>query len=161
MFTAGAVVAGLPFPCADSLTKAISCMRKGPPQPASELSSLVKLTRPEQKTWPQLTVWTGGEDKVVNPVNAHRLAEQWVSLKQIDSQPKIIKHLGYQTSQWQDDNQNIAVELVQVDSVGHGLPVAPKQENGGVEAPFLLASPVSASIEIIKFWKILAKANKT
>ncbi|WP_077755816.1 alpha/beta hydrolase family esterase [Shewanella psychrophila] len=154
MFTAGAVVAGLPFPCADSLIKAISCMRKGPPQPASELSNLVTQAKPHQKFWPLLTVWTGGEDKVVNPVNAQRLAEQWVSLKQIDSPPKIIKHLGYQTTQWQDQSQNIAVELVQIDNIGHGLTVSPKQKNGGVEAPFLLASPVSGAIEIIKFWKI-------
>ncbi|MCJ8297276.1 MAG: PHB depolymerase family esterase [Colwellia sp.] len=42
LFSAGAVIAGLPYPCANDLAKAISCMRNGPSQSAIELVSIAK-----------------------------------------------------------------------------------------------------------------------
>lgn len=154
LFTAGAVIAGLPFPCADSLTKAISCMRKGPPQPVSELISLVRKNQPNQKQWPRLSVWTGDSDKVVNPINAEKLAQQWAGLKQIQAESIVHQTKVMQRTLWQSSVDNIAVELVRVPGLAHGMAVNPNVENGGKAAPFILSAPVSSAVEIVKFWNI-------
>ena len=154
LFTAGAVIAGLPFPCADNLTKAISCMRKGPPQPASELALMVKKTQPKRQLWPRLTVWTGDSDNVVNPINAEKLARQWARLKQLQRPPVTSKANGIHITQWQDNLNNIAVELVQIPGLSHGMAINPEIKNGGEPAPFILSAPVSSAVEIVKFWKI-------
>lgn len=154
LFTAGAVIAGLPFPCADSLTKAISCMRKGPPQTVSELVSLVRNIKPNQKQWPRMTIWTGKSDSVVNPINAEKLAQQWVELKQIKIPPSVYETKGVQTTQWQDSSNNVVVELVQIPDLDHGIAVNPEIVNGGKPAPFILTAPISSAVEIVKFWEI-------
>ena len=46
LFTAGAVVAGIPFPCADGLIKGISCMKNGPSQTVGELVTLIEEINP-------------------------------------------------------------------------------------------------------------------
>jgi poly(hydroxyalkanoate) depolymerase family esterase len=154
LFTAGAVIAGLPFPCADSLTKAISCMRKGPPQPVSELVSLVRKIKPNQKQWPRMTIWTGKSDSVVNPINAKKLAQQWAGIKQIKIPPSVYETKGVETTQWQDSTNNVVVELVQISDLDHGMAVNPDVVNGGEPGPFILAAPVSSAVEIVKFWNI-------
>ncbi|GIU46193.1 LpqC, poly [Shewanella sairae] len=151
---AGAIIAGLPFPCANNLTTAISCMRKGPLQPASELVSQVRKVQPIQQSWPRLTVWTGDSDSVVNPINAEKLAYQWAGLKQQQDQPTSSQAKGVHTTQWRDSNNEVAVELVTITGLEHGIAVNPAVSHGGTSAPFLLTAPISSAIEIVRFWNI-------
>ncbi|WOH36260.1 PHB depolymerase family esterase [Thalassotalea fonticola] len=152
LFNAGAVISGIAYPCADNLTKAISCMRNGPSQTIEELVQQAKALKPEQKYWPRLSVWTGEQDKIVAPINAASIAQQWVHLHGISTKSQPIQHSGYQQSQWRSDNGIVAVELFQIAEMGHGLAINDTVENGGVEAPFLLKTPLSAANEIINFW---------
>lgn len=154
LFTAGAIVAGVPYPCADNLTKAISCMRNGPSQSVQELTSYAKVLNKKTKHWPRLSVWTGNADNVVNPLNTKYLALQWAGIHNIISSPTKIMMAGYQTTQWANNVQEVMVELVEIDDLGHGLAVNPDIEYGGEEAPFLIKSPISTVINIIDFWQI-------
>ena len=156
LFTAGAVVAGIPFPCADGLIKGISCMRNGPSQTSTELATLIQSTKDQSSKsiiWPKISVWTGVEDGIVNPLNSTMLAEQWVQLSGIESPPKRSENLGYKVTQWQHDN-DVSVELVEVLERGHGIMVNPKEKNGGEVADYVLSSPVSTAKHVIGFWNL-------
>jgi len=155
LFNAGAVVAGIPFPCADGLITGISCMKNGPSQTVDELVSLTKKLTTEQKVWPRLSVWTGAVDDIVNPLNSSSLAKQWASLWQISAEPIVINKTGYRVTQWQDEQKKVQVELVEIVKVGHGIMVNPNEENGGEVSDYLLASPVSTMKHVIEFWQLM------
>lgn len=161
MFDAAAVIAGISFPCATDLIQAISCMKNGPSESpnilAMKATQLHKNREPNQHTsWPKLSLWTGDNDTIVNSKNATSLAEQWAILSGITSKPNVIKENGYQVSQWQN-----RIELYEINNLGHGIPVNPTIESGGEIAPFLLAAPVSAMVNIINFWGLQNKDKPT
>lgn len=152
MFAGGAIISGIPYPCADNLIKAISCMRSGPSQSAAQLTTLVKQVDKTRKHWPKLSVWTGKQDKVVHPLNSLRLAKHWVMLTNASDKPVIEKQQDYQISRWKNQQNKTVVELVEIENMGHGVAVNPQFKNGGTPAPFLLETPISAAKNIIEFW---------
>ena len=154
LFSSAAIIAGIAFPCADDLIKAISCMRNGPSQTADTLTSLVNGASKTTVNWPNLTIWTGSADKVVNPLNSTTLALQWAKLKGINSAAIVSQEQGYQKQHWQNDTKQNVVELVMIDGLDHGISVNSKAENGGESGPFLLESPISAALHIAKFWQL-------
>lgn len=151
-FNAGAIVSGIAYPCADNLTKAISCMRNGPSQTNKQLVQLSKAQNPTVKHWPRLSIWTGDQDNIVVPVNAERIAQQWIGLTGLVVNKKQFSHSSYQQEQWRDSHGEVMIELVQITEIGHGFAVNNSIENGGTEAPFFLNTSLSAANEIIKFW---------
>jgi len=160
LFTAGSVVAGIPFPCADGLITGISCMRNGPSQTAEKLVTLVKKLNPQQKTWPKLSVWTGENDSIVNPLNASMLAQQWANLSGLESKPYIDKKSGYSITRWQNSTKEAQVELIEVSELGHGIMVNPQVESGGEVSDYLLASPISTVKQVINFWQLSLPKNQ-
>lgn len=154
LFTAGAIVAGLPYPCADNLITAIACMRSGPSQTAEQLTTLVKQLNTVQPKWPALSIFTGTNDAVVNPKNSQQLAIHWAQLTESTPRPNISKHQGYQVSQWHGKNKDINVEFIEIENMGHGISVAPEQIDGGSEAPFVLSTPISTIKYLLDAWKI-------
>jgi poly(hydroxyalkanoate) depolymerase family esterase len=154
LFTGGAVVAGIPFPCADGLITGISCMRNGPSQTADELVTLVKKLNPQQTIWPKLSVWTGATDSIVNPLNSSMLVKQWASLSALEQKPIIHKKSGYTITRWHNLEKEAQVELIEVSDRGHGIMVNPNVENGGKASDYILASPVSTVKHVIDFWQL-------
>ncbi|GHE95865.1 extracellular catalytic domain type 1 short-chain-length polyhydroxyalkanoate depolymerase [Thalassotalea profundi] len=154
LFKSGAIIAGVPYPCADNLIKAISCMRSGPSQSPEELTKLVKQINSASSHWPTLTIWTGKEDKVVNAHNSIALAQHWAMLSKANENPVTETKELYQISRWNDEKNNTLVELIEIETMGHGMPVNPQKDNGGSEAPFVLKGPVSAALNIIKYWDL-------
>jgi len=153
LFTAGAIVAGIPYPCADNLITAIACMRGGPSQDPEQLTRLVNQIN-SSNHWPMLSIWTGSQDAVVNPKNSQTLAVHWAELTQSSQQPTIAKYPGYQISQWHGQNQQVNVELIEIDHMAHGIAVAPQQIDGGSEAPFVINTPISTVLYLLDAWKI-------
>lgn len=153
VFTAGAIVAGIPYPCANNLITAIACMRSGPSQEPEQLTELVKQISRTQTHWPTLSIWTGKQDTVVNPKNAEYLAKHWAQLNQ-SPKPTVTKHSGYTITQWQGKDKKVVVELVEIENMDHGIAVAPALSNGGSEAPFVIKTPVSTILYLLNSWKI-------
>jgi len=154
LFTGGAIVAGIPFPCADGLITGISCMRNGPSQMAKELETLVRNLNPQQQSWPKLSVWTGENDSIVNPLNSSVHAQQWANLSAIKNKATIDKKSGYTVTRWQNSAKQTQVELIEVSNLGHGIMVNPQVENGGEASDYVLASPVSTVKHVIDFWQL-------
>lgn len=154
LFTAGAVVAGIPFPCADGLITGISCMKNGPSQTVGELVTLTHKLNQKQVSWPKLSVWTGTNDNIVNPLNSSMLALQWAQLSTLVTKPIVDKKSGYTITRWQNAVSEVQVELVEVTKRDHGIMVNPNTENGGEVSDYLLASPVSTAKHVIGFWQL-------
>jgi len=154
LFKAGGIVAGIPFPCADGLITAISCMKNGPSQTIDELASIVKKRHPKRQQWPKLSIWSGKKDNIVNPFNSSMHAQQWALLSSLKNKPKIDKNLDYTITRWLDEDHKVQIELIEMDNLGHGIMVNPKLKHGGEVADYLLASSISTSKHIIKFWNL-------
>jgi len=152
LFRGGGVIAGIPYPCADSLIKAIACMRNGPSFSVNELVQSANSHNSKTTTWPNLLVITGNNDNVVNPKNSIYIANQWANLKKLSINSDQSKVNGYQISQWVGIAKTVAVELLQIDNIDHGMSVNPNIEMGGKEAPFLLKAPISSAIALVNFW---------
>lgn len=152
LFTAGAVVAGIPFPCADGLITGISCMKNGPSQTVEEFVTLIKTITPNQAHWPKLSVWTGENDGIVNPLNATMLAEQWALLLKATAKPKIDNKLGYSITRWNNMGTDVQVELIEVKDRDHGIMVNPNVEHGGEVSDYVLAAPLSTAKYVVEFW---------
>lgn len=151
LFTAGAIVAGIPFPCADGLIKGISCMKNGPSQTVGELVTLIEKINPKPDTWPKLSVWTGTNDSIVNPLNSSMLAVLWAQLSKVTPGSIVDKKSGYTITNWHSGS-DVQVQLVEVADRTHGIMVNPNVENGGKESDYLLSSPVSTAKHVIDFW---------
>lgn len=158
LFTAGAVIAGIPYPCADGLIKAIACMRSGPSQTVSELTQLAKKLNAKNTHWPKLIVFTGSKDTIVNPKNGQYLAKQWAALMQLKNS-KLLSKNGYHLKQWQDINGLVQVEQIEIDNFTHGMAVNSHIKAGGSVAPFLVAAPISAAVSIIEFWGLMGEPH--
>jgi poly(hydroxyalkanoate) depolymerase family esterase len=154
LFNGGAVVAGIPFPCAEGLMTGISCMRNGPPQTVDELKIRVNKLNPQQMTWPKLSIWTGEQDSIVNPLNSSMLAQQWANLSALERNPIINKQPGYTITGWTNSAKEVRVELIEVASLGHGIMVNPLVENGGEISDYVLASPLSTVKHVVDFWQL-------
>ena len=60
----------------------------------------------------------------------------------------------YQVSQWQGKNQQLNVELIEIENMGHGIAVAPEKIDGGSVAPFVISTPISTVLYLLEAWKI-------
>lgn len=145
-FQAGAVFAGIPFPCADELVKAISCMKSG----ASANSLQLPAALTAAKHWPNLLVMTGSDDSVVNPKNALQMAEQWAGLIGASSSLSFSVAADVKGQRWQQGAQQ--VELLTIAGMGHGIAVNSDVANGGSPAPYVLAAPLSAAQYVMTNW---------
>ncbi|MCE9680566.1 PHB depolymerase family esterase [Shewanella sp. AS1] len=153
-FEAGAIIAGLTYPCADNLTKAISCMKSGPAETNHELVDYAKRLHPKRQGWPSLIIWTGLKDTVVNPVNSQRLAQYWAELTQAEPLETKTPHQGYQQSLWKNSVNSTDILLVEINNMNHGISVNQDIKNGGTETDFLINSPISTMVETIKKWQL-------
>ena len=152
LFTAGAIIAGLPYPCAVNLKQALNCMKAGPSVSSQQSFNQSLAGRPNR--WPKLTIWFGNKDEVVNPINGHRLTQQWATLT--GAQPKDANSPSkskFKISHWLDKNNRVRIQTVEFEDLGHGIPVSPSQPGGGQAGPYLLSAPLSAAIAITQFWR--------
>jgi len=164
LFNGGAVIAGLPYPCADDLTQAIACMKDGP---APSLLTQSKINSAD-KSWPRLTIWSGKQDRIVNPYNAKALAQQWITLtnatlasvepfnQDINNSAAAYNKPSseFTVSNWYSSENTPQVQLVEINNIGHGMPVMSDKIAAGTKGAYLLDAPLSAALMIPKFWQL-------
>lgn len=148
LFAAGAVVAGLPVGAADSPVQAL--LRMAQPGPdldrqgwGDRARHLAPVAYPGP--WPRLSVWQGERDTIVAPGNAGLLVTQWQVLHGLPDAPaRDATADGVRHRSWGD-----ALELWTLPDMPHGYPVSAE---GGRPGPFLPATPVSATVQIARFF---------
>lgn len=129
VFKAGAVIAGIPYDCADDVLSAYSCMSPGVDRTPSAWAQGVRDAHPGYTgPWPRVAVWHGDNDTTVAKKNADELRDQWTAVHGLDQSPDRTSTIGPDSTrreQYLTADGDVAVEVDRVPAIGHGTPVDP------------------------------------
>ena len=155
VFSAGAVIAGLPFGVAHNVRDALTIMRATPVRTPHRLGELVRNASDHKGAWPRLSVWHGSVDGVVAPANAREIVKQWLDvhhLPQAAMSEGVVD--GYPRRVWWNAAGETIVESYTITNMAHGTPlgVAENEQRYGASGPFMLEAGISSSYHIGKFF---------
>ncbi|MBX5227409.1 PHB depolymerase family esterase [Rhizobium sp. NLR9b] len=156
IFAGGAVIGGLPYGCAATVTAAFEQMQGKRVSPPDELKRVVRNASEHDGPWPTLSVWHGTHDHTVKPRNGDQIVEQWRRIHALQKAPAIKNVNGNKRKIWVDSAGREVLEQFEIAGMAHGVPLATRGERGlGVEGPFMLETGISSTREIARFWQIL------
>lgn len=155
VFSAAAVMAGVPYRCADGLTDAFSCMNGGRPWSAETWGDLVRDAAPAPLRYPRLAVFHGAKDFTVAAVNAEQLVTQWTNVHRFAGMPtrEVTGNVTHTTYARADGTP--VVESFLIAGMGHGTAVDPKNACGRA-APYMLDVGLCSTRESARFFGLLA-----
>ncbi|MEW2288185.1 PHB depolymerase family esterase [Streptomyces sp. NPDC047841] len=150
VFSAGAVVAGLPYDCARD-NSPYTCMNPGVDLSPAAWAQRVRDAYPSYGgPWPRAAIWYGDQDTTVAPRNATELRDQWTALHGLSQTPTRTTTIGPDATrqdQYLAADGTVAVEVDRVPGIGHGTPVDPGtggEQCGSTAAPYFLDSICSS-----------------
>ncbi|MFG2352341.1 alpha/beta hydrolase family esterase [Streptomyces sp. NPDC048521] len=150
VFSAGAVVAGLPYDCTKD-NSPYTCMNPGVDLSPAQWAQRVRDAVPSYTgPWPRAAVWYGDQDTTVVPRNATELRDQWTALHGLSQTPTRTTTIGPDATrqdQYLAADGTVAVEVDRVPGIGHGTPVDPgtgSEQCGSTGAPYFLDSICSS-----------------
>jgi poly(hydroxyalkanoate) depolymerase family esterase len=156
-FAAGAIIAGLPYGCADGLTEAFSCMAGRGDTNDKELGARVRTASPHKGRFPRISVWHGSADRTVSPDNADSIVRQWAAVHGLDPTPGRSGTVdGYPHDEWLGADGETLIERYLVTGMGHGTPLMPGAGEGksGEAMPHMLDVGLSSTDRIAAFFGI-------
>ncbi|WP_424571099.1 alpha/beta hydrolase family esterase [Streptomyces sp. CH-036] len=130
VFTAGAVVAGIPYGCGTDVVSAFGCMSPGVDRTPAAWAQAVRDAHPGfAGPWPRVAIWHGDNDATVAPRNADELRDQWTAVHGLGQTPDRTSTIGPNSTRRSEylaaDGGASAVEVNRVPGIGHGTPVDP------------------------------------
>ncbi|MXQ10206.1 extracellular catalytic domain type 1 short-chain-length polyhydroxyalkanoate depolymerase [Microvirga makkahensis] len=155
VFAGGAIIAGLPYRCATSVSEAFECMFQGQTRPAGEWGDLVRQASRHRGPWPKVSVWHGSADATVKPINAGEIIKQWTDVHGLSTSASRSETVdGYPRRVWVNDAGEDVIEEYIISGMAHGTPLATGNDENhyGVAGPFLIEVGISSSYHIAKFW---------
>jgi feruloyl esterase len=158
VFTAGAIIAGLPYGSAANVQQAFESMFQSPQRPATTWGNLVREAAQHRGPWPRVSVWQGTADRTVAPANAKEILKQWTNVHSLSSPPTVETVVdGYPRQAWLDDAGTPLVESVFITDMAHGAPLATNTRElaCGVAGPFLLEVGISSTYHIAAFFELV------
>lgn len=151
LFNGAAIVAGIPYPCANNLIQAIACMKSGSSMSVSELAK--PFIKKSDEQWPSLMIFTGDSDVIVNAKNSQQMAEQYAAItgaRPIEAQTTSQISDITQTTWRSGKNKNV-ISLYSYSQLGHGIPVT--VENGQQSLPaFYLPTKRGVASIVMDTW---------
>ena len=87
VFAGGAIMAGVPYSCATTLSQSFSCLQSSVAKTPKDWGDLVRKASQATTAWPIVSIWQGTADKVIAPVNAREELEQWTDVHGISQAP--------------------------------------------------------------------------
>lgn len=153
-FAGGAVVAGVPYGCADGVAKALQCMSPGMDQTPAEWRRRVRELTGVEGRVPPVSIWHGDADTRVVPRNRQELVEQWTAVHGIPATPARSERNGRMTRELYTDGAGVTqVESVLVEGLGHAFPIRPDDAAPcGQPGDYVISAGVCAAKEIARFW---------
>ncbi|MEV4442515.1 PHB depolymerase family esterase [Streptomyces sp. NPDC049577] len=150
VFSAGAVVAGLPYNCTKD-NSPYTCMNPGVDLTPGQWAERVRAAYPSWTgPWPRAAIWYGDQDTTVTPRNAAELRDQWTALHGLSQTPTRTRSIGPDATRHDEyltADGTVAVEVDRVPGIGHGTPVDPgtgTEQCGSTGAPYFLGSICSS-----------------
>lgn len=154
IFAGGAIIAGLPYGCANTIPEAFDRMRgHGMPDP-SALAARVRDASAHHGPWPVLSIWHGTADATVSLSNADAIRAQWGLLHGTSPGPDRIETVDGQTRRvWCDGEGREVIEDFAIAGMGHGTPLGTTGVDAcGKGGPFMLEAGISSTRHICRFW---------
>jgi poly(hydroxyalkanoate) depolymerase family esterase len=155
VFAGGAIIAGLPYGAANNIQQAFENMFQCRPRPACVWGDLVRGASSHKEPWPLISVWHGGADATVIPLNATEILKQWTDVHGLPAKPSFEEIVdGYCRQVWVNDIGDELIESYSIPNMAHGTPLATGEadEQCGAAGPFLLEVGISSSYHIAKFF---------
>jgi feruloyl esterase len=156
VFAGGAIIAGLPYRCANDLQQGFECMFQGRIRSPQEWGNLVRTASSHQGAWPKISIWHGTGDHTVKPTNAEEVIKQWADVHALPMTPTIESTVdGHPYRAWRGSDGDALIEAYTITGMAHGVPIDPHgEEGGGAAAPFILDMGISSTQHIARFWGI-------
>lgn len=162
VFAGGAIIAGLAFGAALSVTDAFTRMRGQGFPPDAKLAALVRDASSHSGPWPRISVWQGSADGTVAPSNADRIIAQWRGVHALAANPD--KHDivdGATRKRWIDQAGHDVLEVYEIAGMGHGTPLKTVGSDAcGAVGPYMLEAGISSSRQIARFFGLLQHSTR-
>ncbi|MBV8925420.1 MAG: PHB depolymerase family esterase [Bradyrhizobium sp.] len=155
VFSAGAIIAGVPYGVANNVREALAVMHATPVRTPRRLGDLVRKASHHPGPWPRLSVWHGSADGVVAPANAREIVKQWLDLHHLPQAPMSEGMVdGYPRRVWWNADGETIVESYTITAMAHGTPLgaAENEQRYGARGAFMLEAGISSSYHIAKFF---------
>ncbi|WP_433556227.1 extracellular catalytic domain type 1 short-chain-length polyhydroxyalkanoate depolymerase [Pseudonocardia xinjiangensis] len=128
VFTAGAIIAGIPVGCATDTVTAFSCMNTPPTRTPAQWASAVRAKAPSGTTdWPEVSIWHGDADFTVRPGNATGSRDQWTAVHGVAQTPTATSSLpgGTTRAVYASSDGAARVTTYTIAGMGHATPNDP------------------------------------
>ena len=159
LFSAGAILAGVAYGCADGVSEAFDCMGGRSRTDARALAQAVRRASPHDGPWPRVQVWQGSADNTVVPSNADAIVLQWAGLHGLGAKPDRVDEVeGHSRSAWLGSDGKPLIEHYRIAGMAHGVPLDGKGEDAlGQPGPHMLEVGLSSTQRIAEFFGIAAE----
>jgi poly(hydroxyalkanoate) depolymerase family esterase len=157
VFAAGAIIAGVPYGCANGVAQAFDCMGGRSPAGAGELGEAVRAASSHDGPWPRVQVWQGSADRTVVASNAEAIVRQWAEVHGLsDRSPRIDQVEGHVRRLWTGADETPLLEHYEIAGMAHGVPLDPGTAKGqsGVAGAHMLDVGLSSTDRIAEFFGI-------
>jgi poly(hydroxyalkanoate) depolymerase family esterase len=155
IFAGGAIIAGLPYGCANNVQQAFEAMFTDQGYAAQALGDYVRAASNHRGPWPMISVWHGTRDPIVNASNGEHIIRQWTNVYGFSENPSYEEFVERYTRRvWIDANGNARIEAFSVHDMAHGVPLATTEESCGSAGAFFLDAGVSSTHHIARFWRL-------
>ncbi|RYZ40897.1 MAG: PHB depolymerase family esterase [Myxococcaceae bacterium] len=156
VFSGAAVMAGIPYKCATSMTQAFSCMSPGVDKTPAAWRDLVRGAYPSYTgAYPRISIWHGTSDFTVKNTNLTEGVEQWTAVHGIDSQEDVSETVaGYPHKVYKDASGKALVETYSLTGMGHGTPIDPAFKFPGTTVACGTAGAYVLDTDICSTWYV-------
>ncbi|MEU8620466.1 PHB depolymerase family esterase [Streptomyces sp. NPDC048623] len=165
VFAGAAVVAGIPFDCARTMSAGLSCMSPGSDLTAQQWGDKVRAAYSTYSgAYPTMSVWHGTDDTTVKPMNMTELVEQWTNVHGTDATADVSDTVqGYPHKVYRDGSGRAVVESYSITGMAHGQPVDPGSgaTQCGTAVQYIPDMNICASYRIGEFWGLAGGGGGT
>jgi poly(hydroxyalkanoate) depolymerase family esterase len=156
VFAGGAVIAGLPYGCANDVQQAFEAMFTERGYAARALGDRVRAASKHRGPWPKISVWHGTSDPIVKPSNGEDIIRQWTDVHGLAERPSHEEFVeSYTRRVWRDGNGNERIEAFFIDGMAHGVPLATiAEESCGNAGAFFVDAGISSTHHVARFWSL-------
>lgn len=154
VFAGGAIIAGLAYRTADTMTQAMFRMQGYGGPSDKELNALVRKASKFSGDWPTISVWHGETDGTVDSSNADAIVRQWQKIHKVEGAPTRVEKVdGFPRQVWCNADGRAVIEEYIIGAMGHGTPISAEGDEGiGEEGEYMLEVGISSTRHIADFW---------
>lgn len=161
LFSAGAIIGGLPYGTASGVGQAFERMRGHNAPSVSQMQSALTTAASSWGLHPSISVWHGTHDQTVKPVNAEQIVHQWAGVHHVSDTPDVIESInGHTRKVWLDESAKPAIEVNLIKGMAHGVPLSFTAEAPlGNSGPYMLEAGISSTARIARTWGLADDAD--